>query len=57
MNLSIDKIMLVAIAIPMLALLFVGYISYENTIQFIQRKSSTLKHPGKSGYPTMSVAG
>jgi len=28
---------LLAIAIPMVALLLVGYISYENTIQFIQR--------------------
>jgi signal transduction histidine kinase len=39
LNFSIDKITLLAIAIPMMALLLVGYISYENTIQFIQRDS------------------
>lgn len=33
---SIDKTTLLAISIPMVALVFVGYISYENTIQFIQ---------------------
>jgi signal transduction histidine kinase len=37
MNFSVDKITLLAIAIPMVALLLVGYISYQNTIQFIQR--------------------
>jgi CHASE3 domain sensor protein len=37
LNFSIDKITLLAIAIPLVALLLVGYISYENTIQFIQR--------------------
>jgi signal transduction histidine kinase len=37
MNFSVDKITLLAIVIPMVALLLVGYISYENTIQFIQR--------------------
>jgi CHASE3 domain sensor protein len=36
MNLPIDRITLLAIVIPMVALLFVGFISYENTIQFIQ---------------------
>jgi hypothetical protein len=35
-NFSIDKTTLLAISIPMVALVFVGYISYENTIQFIQ---------------------
>jgi signal transduction histidine kinase len=39
LNFSIDKITLLAIAIPMVALLLVGYISYENTLQFIQRDS------------------
>jgi CHASE3 domain sensor protein len=39
LNFSIDKITVLAIAIPMVALLLVGYISYENTIQFIQRDS------------------
>jgi signal transduction histidine kinase len=37
MSLSIDRTTLLAIIIPMVALLFVGFISYENTIQFIQR--------------------
>ena len=37
MKLSIDKTTLLGIIIPMAALLLVGYISYENTIQFIQR--------------------
>ena len=37
MNLSIDRTTLLAIMIPMVALLFVGFISYVNTIQFIQR--------------------
>jgi signal transduction histidine kinase len=36
MNLSIDRTTLLAIMIPMVALLFVGFISYENTIQSIQ---------------------
>jgi signal transduction histidine kinase len=36
MNLSIDRTTLLAIIIPMVALLFVGFISYQNTIQFIQ---------------------
>jgi CHASE3 domain sensor protein len=36
MNLSIDRTTLLAIMIPMVALLFVGFISYENTIQFNQ---------------------
>src|SRR5215469_10905449 len=36
MNLSIDRTTLLAIIIPMVALLFVGFISYENTIQSIQ---------------------
>jgi CHASE3 domain sensor protein len=36
MNLSIDRTTLLAIAIPMVSLLLVGFISYENTIQFIQ---------------------
>ena len=35
-NFYIDKTTLLAISIPMVALVFVGYISYENTIQFIQ---------------------
>jgi signal transduction histidine kinase len=39
MSLSIDRITLSAITIPMAALLFVGFISYENTIQFIQRNT------------------
>jgi signal transduction histidine kinase len=34
---SVDKTTLLAIIIPMVALLLVGYISYENTIQFIQK--------------------
>ena len=34
---SIDRITILGISIPMMALIFVGYISYENTIQFIQR--------------------
>jgi CHASE3 domain sensor protein len=37
MMLSIDKTTILAIIIPMVALVFVGFISYENTIQFIQR--------------------
>jgi CHASE3 domain sensor protein len=37
MNFSVDKITLLAIGIPMIALLLVVYISYQNTIQFIQR--------------------
>jgi CHASE3 domain sensor protein len=36
MNVSIDRTTLLAIMIPMVAILFVGFISYENTIQFIQ---------------------
>ena len=36
MKLSIDRTTLLAIMIPMVALLFVGFISYENTIQSIQ---------------------
>jgi CHASE3 domain sensor protein len=36
MNLSIDRTTLLAIIIPMVALLFVGFIAYENTIQSIQ---------------------
>jgi signal transduction histidine kinase len=36
MNLSIDRTTFLAIMIPMIALLFIGFISYENTIQFIQ---------------------
>jgi signal transduction histidine kinase len=36
MNLSIDRTTLLAIMIPMVGLLFVGFISYENTIQSIQ---------------------
>ena len=36
-DLSIDKTTLLAIIIPMVALLLVGYISYESTIQFIQK--------------------
>jgi hypothetical protein len=36
-KLSIDKITVLAIMIPMVALLLVGYISYESTIQFVQR--------------------
>jgi signal transduction histidine kinase len=39
MNLSIDRTTLLAIIIPMVALLFVGLISYENTIQSIQREA------------------
>jgi signal transduction histidine kinase len=34
---SVDKTTLLAIIIPMVALMFVGYISYENTIQFIHK--------------------
>jgi signal transduction histidine kinase len=37
MNLSIDKTTFLAIIIPMAALLLIGIISYENTIQFIQK--------------------
>src|SRR5215472_1795215 len=37
MNFSIKRITVLAIIIPMAAFLFVGYISYENMIQFIQR--------------------
>src|SRR5215467_12802578 len=36
MNLSIDRTTLLAIMIPMVGLLFVSFISYENTIQSIQ---------------------
>jgi len=36
-NFSIDKTTLLAIMMPMGALMLVGYISYENTIQFIQK--------------------
>ena len=36
-DLFIDKTTLLAITIPMAALMLVGFISYENTIQFIQR--------------------
>jgi signal transduction histidine kinase len=36
-NFSIDKTTLLAIIIPMVALLLVGYISYKDTIQFIQK--------------------
>jgi signal transduction histidine kinase len=39
-NLSVDKTTVLAIIIPMVALLLVGYISYENTIQFIQRDAA-----------------
>ncbi len=35
----VDKITLLTIAIPMIALLFVGYVSYENTIQLIKMGS------------------
>ena len=34
---NFEKTTLLAIIIPMVALLLVGYISYENTIQFIQK--------------------
>jgi CHASE3 domain sensor protein len=34
-NLSIDKVIVLAIAIPMIALLFVGYLSYVNITKFI----------------------
>jgi CHASE3 domain sensor protein len=34
---SIDRTTILGISIPMMALIFVGYVSYENTIQFIQR--------------------
>ena len=37
MRYTIAKTTLLAIIIPMVALLLVGYISYENTIQFIQK--------------------
>jgi signal transduction histidine kinase len=40
MKLSIDKTTVLAITIPMVALLFVGYISYENMIQFIQKDAA-----------------
>ena len=36
-NLSIDKTTLLAIIIPMIAILFVGYVSYVDTIRFIQK--------------------
>lgn len=36
-NFSIDKTTLLAIIIPIVALLLVGYISYEDTIQFLQK--------------------
>jgi signal transduction histidine kinase len=39
-NFSVDKTTLLAIIIPMVALLLVGYISYENTIQFIQKDAA-----------------
>src|SRR5215469_14198488 len=35
-NFSIDRITFLAIIIPMVALVFVGFISYENTVQFVQ---------------------
>lgn len=34
---SIDRVTILAIAIPMITLLFVGYISYESTITFMQK--------------------
>ena len=40
MKLSIDKTTVLAIIIPMIALLLVGYISYQNTIQFIQKDTA-----------------
>jgi|SRR5215467_11451965 len=36
-NLFIGRATLLAIIIPMVALLFIGFISYENTVQFIQQ--------------------
>jgi signal transduction histidine kinase len=35
-NLSIDRVIVLAIAIPMIALLFVGFMSYVNITKFIQ---------------------
>ena len=40
MKLSIDKTTVLAIIIPMVALLLVAYISYQNTIQFIQKDTA-----------------
>jgi len=40
MKLPIDKTTVLAIIIPMAALLLVGYISYENIIQFIQKDAA-----------------
>jgi signal transduction histidine kinase len=38
-NISIDRITVLAIAIPMIALLFVGYLSYVNITKFIQENA------------------
>ena len=36
---SIDRVTVLAIAIPMIALLFVGYLSYVNITKFIQENA------------------
>ncbi|MGA9149252.1 MAG: CHASE3 domain-containing protein, partial [Candidatus Nitrosopolaris sp.] len=38
-NLSIDRVIVLAIAIPMIALIFVGYVSYVNIIKFIEENA------------------
>jgi signal transduction histidine kinase len=38
-NLSIDRVIVLAIAIPMIALLFVGYLSYVNITKFIEENA------------------
>jgi CHASE3 domain sensor protein len=38
-NVSLDRVTVSAIAIPMIALLFVGYLSYVNMTKFIQENA------------------
>jgi len=38
-NVSVDRVTVLAIAIPMIALLFVGYLSYVNITKFIQENA------------------
>ena len=37
----IDRITVLAIIIPMIVLILIGYLSYENTIKFIQKNTFT----------------
>src|ERR1700739_4658152 len=38
-NLSIDRVTVLAIAIPMIALIFVGYLSYVNITKFVEENA------------------